>query len=353
MTRFFRIFACVMLMFACSTIVVSQELDDAYRAFMQGYHDEFASSPEQSQKQMEYWNASNQIEQTRNQKIGELIQKRWDDLGLSDPRRWDDLGFSDPQAESMKVAEEIIVSENLASRKPIAEKAREIFSDEQYLQMQQRQFQLRESLMRRMESLNDDEDVLLLGKIEDYSHIVGDGQPNFLELTPEQQDLITRQQKDMMFEIRMLLNNQTLMQKNNSMTEYVEKNKEIRRLDEELGNMSPEMRGSEEAMAIQRQIKKINNDMLKDAFPELKKILLKSREDYMRVLTDAQKAKIKAVMDDMPDYMKNLFAEIDRQGGGLSILQLWQPGMGVPDGPNPNREAPRERTNRGERTFPE
>jgi hypothetical protein len=56
-------------------------------------------------------------------------------------------------------------------------------------------------------------------------------------------------------------------------------------------------------------------------------------------------------MDDMPEYMKNLFAAIDRQGGGVSILHNWQPGMGVPDFPNPNREAVRERP-RGERAFP-
>ena len=84
--------------------------------------------------------------------------------------------------------------------------------------------------------------------------------------------------------------------------------------------------------------------------PQLKEILRKDHENIMRVLTDAQKAKIKAVMDDMPDYMKNLFAAIDKQGGGLSILNNWQPGMGVP-GVNPNREATRERTG-NERPFP-
>jgi len=41
-------------------------------------------------------------------------------------------------------------------------------------------------------------------------------------------------------------------------------------------------------------------------------------------------------------------------GGGLSILHNWQSGMGVPDYPNPNREAPRERTNTGGgRAFPD
>ena len=104
---------------------------------------------------------------------------------------------------------------------------------------------------------------------------------------------------------------------------------------------------------IDLKVRELELDILKDDLPELKAALIEGRESYMRVLTDAQKAKIKAVMDDMPDYMRNLFAAIDKQGGGLSILHNWQPGMGVPDYPNPNREAPRERPRSdGGRAFP-
>ena len=341
MTRFFRTFACVILMFACSGVVVSQELQDVFNEFVQGYHNEFASSPEQSQNHREYSLASGQLIMANVQNHNESMQKRLNDLGPSFPLE-----------ERNKMVNEILADNQFTLRKQIAEKAREIFSDEQYRKMQQRQFQLRENIMRRLESFNDDEDILTLGEIEQSSFYVGDGQPDFLELTPEQRDLIVHQQKDMTIKIRTLLYNQGQMFVNNSQKEFFEKNEEIRQLEEKLDKIPVEMRHEEEAEAIQRQIKKIRNDMLKDVFPKLKEILLKSREDYMRVLTDAQKAKIKAVMAEMPDYMKNLFAEIDRQGGGLNILQLWQPGMGVPDFPNPNREAPRERP-KSERAFPE
>jgi len=344
MTCFFRTFACAILMFACSGVVVSQELQDVYIEFLQSYHNEFASSPEQSQTQEKYLESYTQHSSDVHQKISEQVQKLLNDLGPSSPME-----------EREKKVNEIIIRENFALRKQLAEKAREIFPDEQYRKMQQRQFQMRESLMRRTESFNDHENLLGLGSIEYLSFIVGDGQPDFLELTPEQRDLITRQQKDMTFEIR-TLNNQTLMGLNNTTNEFAEQHEEIRRLQEKYQQMPPEMRDSEEGEAIYKQIqkirKKIQTEMLKKIAPQVKKILLKSHEDYLRVLTDAQKAKIKAVMDDMPDYMKNLFAEIDRQGGGLSILHSWQPGMGVPDMPNPNRETPRERP-KSERVFPQ
>jgi hypothetical protein len=70
----------------------------------------------------------------------------------------------------------------------------------------------------------------------------------------------------------------------------------------------------------------------------------------MRALTDAQRAKIKAVMADMPDYVKNLLAKVGKENGALSGLESWVPGMSTP-GVNPNREAPRQRP-AGERTFP-
>jgi hypothetical protein len=71
----------------------------------------------------------------------------------------------------------------------------------------------------------------------------------------------------------------------------------------------------------------------------------------MRTLTDAQKAKIKSVMDNMPEYVKNLLAEVGKESGALSGMESWVPGAGVPGIPNPNREAPRQRP-AGGRAFP-
>ena len=340
MKRFLRIVVCVFLMFAaCSSIAVSQELIDAFNEFLQGYYDEFTSSPEQLQQQDKFGEAFMQIEQARFQNDYELMQKRLGNLGAD----------ASPE-ETLKIMAEIEVDGTFTVQKSLIEKAREIYPDEQYRKMQQRQFQLREGIIRRMESFNDHEDLLILSGMVAPSPIVGDGQPDFLELTQEQRDLITQQQKDTAFKSHMLLNNWMLAY--HTTKEFSDKEEEIRQLDEKLQKMSMENHSVEEMQAIIEQTNKIRKEMHKGVLPQLKELLLKSREDYLRILTDAQKAKIDAVMNEMPDYMKNLFVEIDRQGGGLSILNSWQPGMGVPDVPNPNREAPRERP-QSERAFPE
>jgi len=164
-------------------------------------------------------------------------------------------------------------------------------------------------------------------------------QPDFLDLTPEQRDSIKAIQKEMNMKIFCI--------RIKSGSEQQEKVNEIARLQAYSRTLT-----DEEQDEIKRQVQKMEVDLIKDYVPQLKAIFLEGRESYMRVLTDAQKAKIKAVMDDMPDYMRNLFAAIDKQGGGLSILHNWQPGMGVP-GVNPNREAPRERPRSdGGRAFP-
>ena len=91
---------------------------------------------------------------------------------------------------------------------------------------------------------------------------------------------------------------------------------------------------------------------MKEVGPQLKKILREGHENFMRALTDAQRAKIKAIMADMPDYLKKRFDDFDKNGGALPGLDSWVPGMGAPGGmTNPNREAPRQRS--GGRTFPE
>jgi len=334
MTCFFRTFACAILMFACSGVVVSQEIQNVFNEFHQGYENEFFSTPEQIQNHTEYAEATHQLYMASLEKEPEIIQKRLNDLGPNPS-----------QEEITKISDEAWADSRIALQKSLVENTRKTFPDEQYQRIQQRRFQMRESVMRRLESFNDHEESQYLMFLSPAADVLGHSQPDFLDLTPEQRELITRQQKDT------AINMQVLM-RDTVKKGIVEKSEELQQLTKLLGEIPIEKRGEAETQEIMKQIKRIQTDITKNAFPELKKILLKSREDYMRVLTDAQKAKIDAVMDDMPDYMKNLFAEIDRQGGGLSILQLWQPGMGVPDMPNPNREAPRERP-KSERVFPQ
>jgi len=134
-------------------------------------------------------------------------------------------------------------------------------------------------------------------------------------------------------------------------TKMVAENPAIVARTTELVRESMNAKTDEEREAIAKKFQEHNKDMYREIGPELKRILIKGREDFYRVLTDAQKAKIKAVMADMPDYMKKMLDDMDKGGGALSGLESWGPGMGVP-GVNPNREAPRSRP-RGERTFQE
>ena len=240
----------------------------------------------------------------------------------------------------MRIINEIVDDVNwereYAMHQKIAEKEKEIFPDAQ--KRQQRLFQLREGFSRQVESLSDPHDIDMLTTAGNYIFRPF-AQPSFLELTPEQKDLIKEIQKETSLKI--------LHIRQKSMREQTEKQNECIQLSMKLSAATTDEERNEIGNEISRKLDEMSMVMLKDCMPELKAALIEGHENYMRVLTDAQKATIKAVMDDMPDYMKNLFAAIDKQGGGLSILHNWQPGMGVPDYPNPNRELPRERTNTG------
>jgi len=327
----FCVFSILMLMLsvAGSGFVFSQSVEDAFKEFSRGYANEFLQTEEQMLKRNEYIQAINQIRADSHQAHSENMMKLIEE-------RMNTLGPNPTVEERLKNAREVGREANFdneyALAPKVAEKEREIFPDA--LEKQKRQFQLREGITRRLESFGDPQDILLL---LESGHPMNNSfaQPDFLELTPEQRDLIKAIRKES------FLKREHIRIK--SQEEQPEKEKEFMQL---FGSFST-AKTFEEQQEIHRKMLESQVDMLKDYFPELKKILIQERENYMRVLTDAQKAKIKAVMDDMPDYMKNLFAAIDKQGGGLSILHNWQPGMGVPDYPNPNRELPRERTNTG------
>jgi hypothetical protein len=234
---------------------------------------------------------------------------------------------------------ETIADEMFQIRQVNANKAKELFPDDLRQKMQTRQFQLAESVMRRLDSLENANDVFCANSL-----VMGglwlDVLPDFLELTPQQRNLITKLQKNNEVE-RLFLMSQARV-------DQIEKSNELQAL---MAKTDASM-NDEEREKLFTQISRLEEDVFRHIVPQVKELTQEYRKNFLRVLTDAQKAKIAAVMDDMPDYMKNLFAVIDREGGDLSILNNWQPGMGVPDFPNPIREAPRKRTNSGGRTFP-
>ena len=341
---------CVLLLFvAGSGFVLSQEINDAYMKYIQGYSDEFNQTEEQRQNQKEYDRLYNQLVVESGNSAAEIMEKQIDErLNALGTSRTDVFASGTDRAtleERMQVINNIVQDVNwereYALQQKIAEKEKEIFPDAQ--KRQQRQFQLQEGISRRLESFDDPADIDLL--LQAGSPVARSyAQPDFLELTPEQKDLIKEIQKETSRKLSRI--------RDKSMKEQTVKQNELIQLSMRFSAATTDEERDEIHNEIIRKTRETYMDALKDCMPELKATLIEGRESYMRVLTDAQKAKIKAVMDDMPDYMRNLFAAIDKQGGGLSILHNWQPGMGVP-GVNPNREAPRERTRSDSgRAFP-
>ncbi|MCL2348243.1 MAG: hypothetical protein FWC50_08270 [Planctomycetaceae bacterium] len=247
--------------------------------------------------------------------------------------------------ELTKAGVSVVVDELTGLQKPISDNAKEFFSEERYQKMQKRLFQVQEGIMEHLGTTDDPETVRKAYGLNMMRMMAGP--PDFLELSPEQKEQMTKLQKDGSVETMTLFR----MTGRKMMTEHPEKQAEITRLTQEMDQAQTD----EERKEIEKKIQELNadmvKDMMKDISPQLKKILVENRESYMRVLTDAQKAKIKAVMADMPDYMKKRLAESGKNGGQLGDLDSWVPGMGVPALPNSKREAPRQRP-RGERTFP-
>ena len=325
----------LMLSVAGSGFVFSQEIEDTYIKFFVGYNDEFYHSEELEQKRREYSQLANQLHfestQTMAENIGKLSMERLNAY----MKRISASGATPTVEEQSQIMAGVHAEAHFDNEytlcNQLAEIEKEMFPDTQ--ERQQRIFQLQDGIARRLESFDNPRDMFTLTNGIMLGHKFA--HPDFLELTPEQKDLIKEIQKETFLKTSLI--------SAKARSEQPEKQDEISQLMQKLVTRQTD----EEPNAILRKIHEIQAEAIKDYIPELKAALIEGRESYMRVLTDAQKAKIKSVMDDMPDYMKNLFAAIDKQGGGLSILHNWQPGMGVPDYPNPNREAPRQRTNTG------
>jgi len=313
---------CVLLMCVGSGVVWGQSVTDAYVGFTMEYLQEFQNS---SNRLPEY--------------IRFTVENTFRPDGLAKMLEQARTLVNTPSSENARrQLGEAIADEMFQIRQVNANKAKELFPDDLRRKMQTRQFQLAESVMRRLDSLEDANDVFCANSL-----VMGglwlDVLPDFLELTPDQRDLITKLQKNNEVE-RLFLMSQARV-------DQIDKYNELHALMEKT-NASM---NDEEREELFSQISRLEEEVFRHIVPQVKKLTQEYRKNFLRVLTDSQKAKIAAIMADMPDYMKNLFAAIDREGGGLSILHNWQPGMGVP-GVNPNREVPRERTNTGGRAFP-
>ena len=326
-----RIAACTILMIACcSGVAFSQVSGDAGKEFNQAFYAELQTSEDEL---MQFGDSIKPLfenmQKTGQSKIMAAVTERM--KGASSP--------PNPE-EMMKLGMSVMMDEMIGMQKPVNDKAVEFFSEEGRQKLHLRFFQLKEGLMDRLGS-TDDLEVTQTAFGFDMMQIMG-GYPDFLELSPEQRELVTRQQKETSVELLTQVTQASMKM----LTQNPGKLVEITTLAKKFSEAQTD--GEREEIA--KKMQEVNKDMLKDVLPEMKQILIKGHEDFHRALTDVQKAKIKAVMADMPDYMKKALDKADK-GGTLSGLDSWVPGTGVP-GINPNREAPRQRPQR-ERTFPE
>ena len=330
MSYHFRIAAFMLLMLACcSGIVFSQIFDESGKEFNRALYQELQKSEDEM---MQFELSLRPLLEDMDKNIQAKIEAA----------NIDETSSSMTPEEMLKLELGINMDEMIGIQKPINDKMSDFFSEEGRQKMHLRLFQLKTGLMERLEATDGQEVVQMVSDLDHFSLLFG--QPDFLELSPEQRELITKQHKDTALEAMAL----TAQATERAFT--AERRAEFQQIEGELQKAETD----EEREEITKKILATNSDLLKDIFkaiaPELKAIFIKGHEDFMRVLTDAQKAKIKAVMADMPDYLKNFLAEVDKGGDALSGLESWVPGMGAP-GVNPNREAPRQRPS-SERAFP-
>jgi len=170
-----------------SGFVWSQELMDAYSKFHHAYREEFYQSQVQTQEELEFMRLTHQL-------MVESGQTAIESMGKKVEERLNALGTNSTEEEKSQVSQEVrieVLNDNaFALQRKIANIEKEMFPDAQ--KRQQREFQFRESIARRLESIDDPEDYSLMGYQPDSNL----AQLDFLELTPEQIDLIKELQKE-------------------------------------------------------------------------------------------------------------------------------------------------------------
>jgi len=224
----------------------------------------------------------------------------------------------------------------------IREQAQTAFSQEKFRKLHLRMFQLFQGTID-ASGKTDDLNVVV-GAMGGNTLLLAAGQPDFLELTDNQQKQIQEIQRDVAIKSSIAMQ-QGVMK---SMQENPESQKRLQELYGKLEQAQTE----EEKEILSNQIQELMNARLIPAMEDIKKILTDGKARYWRILTDRQKAKYEQVMADIPDYLwqrmpQNMGQDREWRPGVMS----WVPGSGVPEGGQPLREAPQPRRET-ERRFP-
>ena len=226
------------------------------------------------------------------------------------------------------------------------EQAKTAFSQEKFQKLHLRMFQLFQGTIDASGKTNDLN--VVVGAMGGNTILLAAGQPDFLELTDNQQKQIQVIQRDVAIKSSLAVQQGTMK----SMQDNPESQKRLQELYGKLKQAQTE----NEKEAVSNQIQELMNLSMLPALEDIKKILADGKARYWRVLTDRQKAKYEQVMADIPDYLwqrmpQNMGKDREWRPGIMS----WVPGMGVPEGGQPLREtpAPRPRRETTERRFPE
>jgi hypothetical protein len=218
----------------------------------------------------------------------------------------------------------------------------EIFSEENYKKMLLRYFQIGEGVFEQLP--DSDSQELILGGFRTGILQLMTAMPEFLELHPDQVDIINKLQKETSVEASFVMSEGIIK----LMKDDPQKSAEMQKLAQDVMNTDER----EEREEINKKMINIVNEGIKPILPKLKKIIIDGHDKITRVLTEVQKQKIKQVLSETPDYLKKAITKAAKsEGSGLADLNSWVPGTGVP-GANPNREQRTPRSRNTERRVP-
>lgn len=218
------------------------------------------------------------------------------------------------------------------------ETSKKHFSNEQHQKMQLRMFQAMRSVRDNAMKSNDPADTIIAQGIPQAELMKG--RPDFLNLTDKQQQEIQEIQKETFKSIQMTT------QKYAQLNMNPDRQKIIMGLEKKMQDAKTD----EERQEIGQKLRTIHIELLKDAVPEFKRLLKEGRDKFDAVLTDAQRAKIEEVMDQVPEYLwQQLPQNQGKDRPWRPGLNSWMPGMGAPEGTDDIREArpePKEKNRR-------
>ena len=243
---------------------------------------------------------------------------------------------------SQEKAMDIVMESMIEMGDIMRETSQKHFNEEQHQKMQLRMFQMLRSITDDAIKTDDPAAATVTQGTAPLELMMGP--PDFLNLTDGQKKEILEVQKETTKAIQLT--------SGKHMQSIMANPEELKKLQEmqELAGKVQKAETDEERQETARKLLTIHSEMFKDVAPEFKKILKEGREKYDAILTDAQRAKIKATMEQIPEYLWQSLPQ--NQGKNRSWrpgLNSWIPGMGAPEGTENIREAkpePKEKSRR-------